>query len=248
MIFTLLLNIISMIGIYKIIINDYYIYIGQSVNIEGRWSDHLSELRRNKHCNKKLQNTYNKYSNTIKFEILEECDVSELDNKEIYWIGYYRSYGTNHGLNMNLGGDSNRKMLFESEEERQTYIYQRSKKYVQLNKEQIKQYRIKRYNEIKNTEEYKTSRRKCTKKYYQSHKEKIKAISKEQYQNIKKQKGILSKKEKFEKRYHLSRPLTDKEWNTWVTDKSISGSHDKQYAIRYLKSLPNINFTIPLKK
>ena len=30
-------------------------YIGQSTNIYGRWRQHLSQLRRNKHGNEKLQ-------------------------------------------------------------------------------------------------------------------------------------------------------------------------------------------------
>lgn len=34
-----------MTGIYKITINDHYIYIGQSVDIENRWRQHLSTLQ-----------------------------------------------------------------------------------------------------------------------------------------------------------------------------------------------------------
>lgn len=45
-----------MTGIYKITINDHYIYIGQSVDIENRWRQHLTTLQNHKHSNYKLQN------------------------------------------------------------------------------------------------------------------------------------------------------------------------------------------------
>lgn len=192
-----------MTGIYKITINDYYIYVGQSACVENRWNGHLNELKRNKHCNKKLQNTFNKHSDNIKFEIVEECDVNRLDEREIYWINYYRSYGAKHGLNMSMGGDCG-----------------------------CRKYRTKEEAEV------------AKKQWYIDHKEE----SRQYDTQYRRQKGMLSWKERFEKRYNLSRPLTDDEWNIWITDKSISGSHDKFYVIKYLKSLPNLTFTIPPKK
>ena len=40
-------------------------YIGQSVEIENRWSKHRSELNKNKHDNDYLQKSWNKYGEKI---------------------------------------------------------------------------------------------------------------------------------------------------------------------------------------
>lgn len=80
-----------MIGIYKIenIIN-HKVYIGQSVNIEGRWNTHKKSLRNNKHTNQYLQNSYNKYGyESFEYSVLEECEENDLTKREQYWIDYY---------------------------------------------------------------------------------------------------------------------------------------------------------------
>jgi group I intron endonuclease len=84
-----------MIGIYKITSPSGKIYIGQSINIEERWE---KGHKYNSGSGKKLKNSFKKYGweNHIK-EILEECPIEELSNRETYWIGYYNSY--KKGLN-----------------------------------------------------------------------------------------------------------------------------------------------------
>ena len=63
-------------------------YIGQSVNIEDRWRRHIGELNNGIHHNSHLQNAWNKYSeDCFNFYVLEYCDISELDEKERYYIG-----------------------------------------------------------------------------------------------------------------------------------------------------------------
>ena len=123
-------------GIYKITVNDYYIYIGQSVDIEKRWSAHLNELKRNKHCNRKFQNVFNKYSDKIKFKVVEYCDINMLDGREMYWIAFYRSFGTNCGLNLSIGGDSNRK--YRTKEEAEAANKENHKQWYQDNKKELK--------------------------------------------------------------------------------------------------------------
>jgi group I intron endonuclease len=62
-------------GIYKItnIINNKF-YIGSAVNIRKRQNEHFNNLKTNKHENKKLQNSYNKYKKeNFKFEVLVYC-------------------------------------------------------------------------------------------------------------------------------------------------------------------------------
>lgn len=71
------------IGIYQIInqINNKS-YVGQSRNIEKRWSDHkVSNL------DYPLYRAFKKYGiENFSFLILEACEIDELNEKEIYWI------------------------------------------------------------------------------------------------------------------------------------------------------------------
>ncbi len=72
-----------MIGIYKITSPSGKIYIGQSTNIEKRWKEYY-KLR----CKTqpKLYHSFLKYgSEKHVYEILEECLVENLDDREIYY-------------------------------------------------------------------------------------------------------------------------------------------------------------------
>ena len=78
-------------GIYKItnIINNK-LYIGKSINLFQRKSQHFSKLRKNEHKNFKLQGSVNKYGiDNFKFEVLEYC--TNIDDKEIEYIHKYNS-------------------------------------------------------------------------------------------------------------------------------------------------------------
>lgn len=89
-----------MIGIYKITNPNGKIYIGQSTNIEERWE---KGHKYSSGSGKKLKNSLKKYSwKNHKKEIIEECSVEELSNRETYWIEYYNSY--KKGLNSTLKG------------------------------------------------------------------------------------------------------------------------------------------------
>lgn len=63
-------------------------YIGESKNFTRRKSEHFRNLLKNKHENSMLQNYYNKYGNIFDFEIIEECSVELLYEKEIYYITF----------------------------------------------------------------------------------------------------------------------------------------------------------------
>jgi group I intron endonuclease len=85
-------------------------YIGQSANINQRWKDHKSKLKRNKHYNKQLQLLYNEYGEqNITLTILEECSIEELDSRERYWIDYYGGVDSNANCNLESGGHKNKK-------------------------------------------------------------------------------------------------------------------------------------------
>jgi len=63
-------------------------YVGQTARVfEERWAEHKNDLERDRHKNKSLQSIANRYKvQSLKFKILEQCDVNQLDDREIYWI------------------------------------------------------------------------------------------------------------------------------------------------------------------
>lgn len=93
-----------MIGIYKITNNlNGHCYIGQSRNINKRWSDHkvASGNKNDKGYDYPLYKAFRKYGiENFTFEIIEECKIEELNKKEHYWIKYY-----NPIYNQTEGGD-----------------------------------------------------------------------------------------------------------------------------------------------
>lgn len=103
------------IGIYMIKnMSNNKVYIGQSTNIDKRLNAHKYKLNKNKHENSHLQNSYNKYgSDMFVFTKICECDKSELNEKERFYIKKYKSYISNYGFNLTKGGDS--KIEFSSE-------------------------------------------------------------------------------------------------------------------------------------
>lgn len=95
-----------MIGIYKFTnkINGK-IYIGQSIDIEHRRKEHL-RYKDESYFHRSLM----KYGNdNFDFEILEECDIMQLDEKERYWISYYHSNNRDKGYNCTDGGEGGQK-------------------------------------------------------------------------------------------------------------------------------------------
>lgn len=85
-----------MIGIYKITSPSGRVYVGQSVDVENRFKDY-SNLQNCKN-QRKLYNSLKKYlpENHI-FEVIEECELNVLNEREGYWQDYFNSVIT--GLN-----------------------------------------------------------------------------------------------------------------------------------------------------
>lgn len=91
----------SICGIYKITYKpNGFVYIGQSTDILQRWRDHL----RAKDASLFHQRLQSSNITDFTFEIVEECDQDELDEKEQYWIQFYDS--TKKGYNMTKGGST----------------------------------------------------------------------------------------------------------------------------------------------
>lgn len=81
-----------MIGIY-IIINKTTneCYIGQSKNINQRFLSHKRSIKNKKYA---LYSDMRYYGlKNFTFSVLEECPVSELDKREMYWIKKYQKDG-----------------------------------------------------------------------------------------------------------------------------------------------------------
>ncbi len=97
-------------GIYMLKFPSGKNYIGQSVNIEKRFTEHKKDSKKCFISDKletitKLHSAYKKYSwNLIEKVILEECKPEELNDREIYYISFYNTF--NEGLNCTTGGDS----------------------------------------------------------------------------------------------------------------------------------------------
>lgn len=92
-------------GIYKIVnkVNGK-IYVGLAENIEERWKKHVRSLKKGKHCNNHLQHTWNKYGkDSFTFEIVEICDIENLNKREIFWIEQLDSF--KNGYNLTIGGE-----------------------------------------------------------------------------------------------------------------------------------------------
>jgi group I intron endonuclease len=73
-----------MIGIYKITSPSNKIYIGQSIDIKHRWKvyNYLNKAS----IGPKIYNSLQKYGyENHKFEIIEECSLKQLNEREIYW-------------------------------------------------------------------------------------------------------------------------------------------------------------------
>lgn len=103
-------------GVYSItnIINDKK-YIGQSVDIYTRWSNHKSALRNNRHGNKHLQNAWNTYGEeNFIFDILSVCDVKDIDTVESEFIKLFNTMDESFGYNMESGGHENKILSEES--------------------------------------------------------------------------------------------------------------------------------------
>lgn len=98
-----------LIGIYVITnkINNKK-YVGQSQDISSEWLKyHLRKLRKGKHHNIYLQNSWNKHGEiNFTHEILEICKVEELSKLEIYYIKELRTHHTLMGYNISWGGEA----------------------------------------------------------------------------------------------------------------------------------------------
>jgi group I intron endonuclease len=59
-------------------------YIGETEDVSRRWVEHLTDLVSNEHCNKKLQDDFNKYGiKNFLFEVIESIIIDNNDNSNV---------------------------------------------------------------------------------------------------------------------------------------------------------------------
>lgn len=90
-------------GIYKIMcVSNNKFYIGSAIKFGQRWNEHRSELRRDVHNNKRLQNSWNKYGESdFVFSIIQiVSNRDELCNIEQSWIDVTKCYDRDIGFNI----------------------------------------------------------------------------------------------------------------------------------------------------
>ena len=95
-----------MTGIYKITNNiNGHAYIGKATDITRRWRQHRNVTTEDHEYDYPLYKAFRKYGiDNFTFDVIEECAVSELDNREIYWVAFYDTYY--NGYNQTKGGNS----------------------------------------------------------------------------------------------------------------------------------------------
>lgn len=89
-------------GVYTItnLVNGKMI-VGSGV-LEDRKKDHFNKLKRNKHCNPHLQNSYNiNGKENFVFEVIEEYEHEFCIDFEIYWINLLDTKNPEKGYNIN---------------------------------------------------------------------------------------------------------------------------------------------------
>jgi group I intron endonuclease len=92
-------------GVYVIrcLVNGKY-YIGSSIRLWARWCQHKTDLTRNCHYSRRLQNAWNKYgAEQFEWYVLEYVDdPSKLDEIEKGHIAFYKSNEREFGFNSKL--------------------------------------------------------------------------------------------------------------------------------------------------
>lgn len=98
--------------IYKITTkHNGLIYIGQTIqSVKKRWRGHLSHLGKGQHHNYLLQRVYDKYgADDFVFEVIERCRLTEIDERERFWISFYDTINREKGYNFESGGNELKK-------------------------------------------------------------------------------------------------------------------------------------------
>lgn len=84
------------------------VYVGQTIQtLNKRFNGHCCYSKSDRSVNMYIKRAIHKYGrDKFHIQLIEECPVNILNEREKYWINFYNSYNT--GYNLTLGGqDSN---------------------------------------------------------------------------------------------------------------------------------------------
>jgi len=89
-------------GVYQITNEETgMFYIGSSINIQSRLTEHFCRLRNNGHSNSHLQNAYNKYGEcSFSAIVLEEISMENLRDREQFWLDKTEAFHRDIGYNI----------------------------------------------------------------------------------------------------------------------------------------------------
>ena len=94
--------------IYKIVnLVNNKIYIGKTINsVEHRLKEHIRTSKRKRTYTSYLYNAMNAYGEeNFDIEVIEECQLSIIDERERFWIKKLNSQNPNIGYNIQEGGE-----------------------------------------------------------------------------------------------------------------------------------------------
>ncbi len=75
------------------------VYVGSAKNLARRIAYHKGCLRRGKHVNKHLQNSWNKYGDVFTWEVIERHPLEGILPREEWWIEHLRADNPEFGYN-----------------------------------------------------------------------------------------------------------------------------------------------------
>ena len=133
------------------------IYIGQTKSPKNRKGRHWFEGKKPNSKNH-LYRAMNQYGlDNFQFEIIEECSIDEVDDREKHWISYHDSCDHKKGYNKESGGNLGKTRVLTAEDKRRIYSKERAQKISQS------------LTGRKLSEEHKLATSKGVSRYYKTH-------------------------------------------------------------------------------
>lgn len=81
-------------------------YVGSSIDVPRRWTEHQLELEAGRHSNQYLQRAWNKYGpKGFEFTMVKECRPEELLNREQAWMDSVKPFGSRGYNNSRTAGN-----------------------------------------------------------------------------------------------------------------------------------------------
>lgn len=127
-------------------------YIGQTTNETNRRKILMSHVRGGYYPTNHFHNAIRKHGiESFIYGLIEECDDTELSDREVYWIGYYNTLV--HGYNGTTGGE--RFQHTEETKRKMRYSQRRTKKHFsEAGRERIRQTHLGNVGTRKGTPQY----------------------------------------------------------------------------------------------